>query len=67
MGTTIQARQSLSDFNALLQHSHIEHGIIYCHCRISFREFFAIVQRHAVFVNKQMRMWAGISPGSVVY
>jgi hypothetical protein len=32
MGTTIQARQSLHDLDALLL-NHMEHGVMYCHCR----------------------------------
>ena len=42
MGTTIQARRDSSDLDALLQHSHMEHGVIYCHFHNSFLKFFGL-------------------------
>ena len=53
MGTTIQARSVQSDFNALLQHSHIKYRAIYCHCLFSFPDFFLIVPPPFPLVNMQ--------------
>lgn len=53
MGTTIQARQGLGDLDALLDR-HIEHRIMYCHCRNSLCEFLQIVAFAGIFVKKKV-------------
>ena len=53
MGMTMEARQSLGDFDALLQHDKIEHRMMDCHCRISFH-FFQIVAFSDKFVKQAL-------------